>query len=143
MYEVDVAELEDLIRALLLGTAFGDVLCVLLLSIDGTSVKPADALVRFLDDSDGGLLTLEVETTDRSGLLMALSKALFEQRVQIVRSEVRTVSGRVFDRFTVVEFDGSGISPARRLDIQVAVLHAIEPARRSSPPSQGVEGHGG
>jgi [protein-PII] uridylyltransferase len=139
----DVAALEELISALLLGTANAAELAERQARIDGPSQKPADALVRFLDDSDGGLLTLEVETTDRSGLLMALSKALFEQRVQIVRSEVRTVSGRVFDRFTVVEFDGSGISPARRLDIQVAVLHAIEPARRSSPPSQGVEGHGG
>jgi [protein-PII] uridylyltransferase len=96
----------------------------------------ADTIVRFLDDKEGGLATLEVETDDRSGLLMALSRALFEQRVQIVRSEVRTVDRRVFDRFTVVEFDGSPITPARRLEIQVAVLNAVEPARRaqSVPP---------
>ena len=62
--------------------------------------------------------------------------ALFEQRVQIMESEVRTVEDRVFDRFRLVEFDGTPISSARRLEIQVAVLSAIEPARRSVlPPS--------
>lgn len=95
------------------------------------AVTRVDTVVRFLDDKEGGLATLEVETNDRSGLLLALSRALFEQRVQIIRSEVKTLERRVFDRFTVVELDGSPISPARRLDIQVAVLNAVEPARRS------------
>lgn len=84
-------------------------------------------VVRFLDASDGTLATLEVETGDRSGLLYALSRALFEQGVQIVESEVKTLDDRVFDRFTLVELDGSPISPTRRLEIQVAVLSAIEP----------------
>ncbi|HEX7671794.1 MAG TPA: hypothetical protein VF395_19505 [Polyangiaceae bacterium] len=96
--------------------------------------KSADATVRFVADPSGGLATLEVETTDRSGLLFSLATALFEQRVQIVESEVRTVEDRVFDRFRLVEFDGTPISSARRLEIQVAVLSAIEPARRSGPP---------
>ncbi len=97
--------------------------------------RPADATVRFVADASGGLATLEVETTDRSGLLFSLATALFEQRVQIVESEVRTVEERVFDRFRVVEFDGTPISSARRLEIQVAILSAIEPARRSVLPS--------
>ena len=81
--------------------------------------------VRFIEDEVGALSVLEVETGDRSGLLLALSQALFAQRVQIVQSAVRTRKGRVFDRFVVVELDGSPISPARRLSIQVAVLGAI------------------
>jgi [protein-PII] uridylyltransferase len=97
--------------------------------------KTADATVRFVADPSGGLATLEVETTDRSGLLFSLASALFEQNVQIVESEVRTVDGRVFDRFRLVELDGSPISAAHRLEIQVAVLNAIEPARRSVPPT--------
>jgi len=96
--------------------------------------KSVDATVRFVADASGGLATLEVETTDRSGLLFSLATALFEQRVQIVESEVRTVDERVFDRFRLVEFDGTPISSARRLEIQVAILSAIEPARRSVPP---------
>jgi [protein-PII] uridylyltransferase len=95
---------------------------------------PMDATVRFLADPAGGLSTLEVETTDRSGLLFSLASALFEQRVQIVESEVRTVDARVFDRFRLVEFDGTAISSGRRLEIQVAVLNAMEPARRTVPP---------
>lgn len=131
----EIAALEELIESLLEGSA-----TVETLAKKGEPFvappRPADTLVRFLDDSDGGLTTLEVETTDRSGLLFALSTALFQQRVQIVRSEVRTVESRVFDRFTLVEFDGSPITPARRLDIQVAVMHAVEPARRSQPPQR-------
>jgi UTP:GlnB (protein PII) uridylyltransferase len=96
-----------------------------------------DATVRFVADPSGGLATLEVETTDRSGLLFSLASALFSQRVQIVESEVRTMDERVFDRFRLVEFDGAAISSARRLEIQVAILNAIEPARRSAPPSDG------
>jgi [protein-PII] uridylyltransferase len=84
-------------------------------------------VVRFIESRDGVLGTLEVETGDRSGLLLALSRALFEQRVQIVESEVKTVEDRVYDRFSVVELDGSPISSDRRLQIQVAVMSAIEP----------------
>jgi UTP:GlnB (protein PII) uridylyltransferase len=75
---------------------------------------------------------LEVETDDRSGLLLALAHALFEQNVQIEESEVRTVEGRVYDRFHIVEFDSKPINPARRLEIQVAVLSAIQPVGRTA-----------
>jgi [protein-PII] uridylyltransferase len=90
-------------------------------------VKVSETIVRFLESKDGALSTLEVETDDRSGLLLALAHALFEQDVQIEESEVRTVEGRVYDRFHIVEFDGKPIAPARRLEIQVAVLSAIQP----------------
>jgi UTP:GlnB (protein PII) uridylyltransferase len=95
---------------------------------ESTPARPGDfgTVVRFLESHDGMLGTLEVETGDRSGLLLALSQALFEQRVQIIESEVKTVDDRVYDRFTVVEIDGKPISPERRLELQVAVLSAIE-----------------
>jgi UTP:GlnB (protein PII) uridylyltransferase len=94
--------------------------------------------VRFIEGEDGTLCTLEVETRDRSGLLLVLTRALVAQRVTITRSEVRTFSTRVFDRFTIAEFDGSPISEARRLEIQVGVLSAIEtpwsvPAKNRQP----------
>lgn len=82
--------------------------------------------VRFLEGPSGELSVLEVETTDRSGLLMALTHALYEQQVQIVRSEVHTDGGRVVDRFTIVELDDTPIKPERRLDIQVGVLGALQ-----------------
>jgi [protein-PII] uridylyltransferase len=93
------------------------------------AVTPAakETVVRFIEGEDGTFATLEVETFDRSGLLLALSQALFSQRVQIVGSQVKTRGGRVFDRFHIVELDNKSISPARRLEIQVAILSAIDP----------------
>lgn len=85
-----------------------------------------ETVVRFVEGPDRSL-TLEVETDDQSGLLLVLSRALFEARVQIAESEVRTLGGRVYDRFHICEFNGSPISPSRRLEIQVAVLSAIQP----------------
>lgn len=90
--------------------------------------------VRFLEDASGRLSVLEVETDDRSGLLWAITRALFEQRVQIVSSRVRTEGGRVHDSFTIVELDGSPIAPSRRLNIQVALLAAIQTGLTPSPP---------
>ncbi len=86
--------------------------------------------VRFLEGAGGALTVLEVTTGDRSGLLSLLAGALFEQRVQIVAAQVQTQGGRVHDTFSVVELDGSPISPARRLGIQVAVLTAVDIAQR-------------
>jgi [protein-PII] uridylyltransferase len=88
----------------------------------------SETVVRFLESKAGDLSTLEVETDDRSGLLLSLAHALFDQRVQIVESEVKTMGSRVFDRFHIVELDGRPIGAARRLEIQVAVLSAVQPA---------------
>ncbi|MCA9632572.1 MAG: hypothetical protein KC766_33190 [Myxococcales bacterium] len=90
----------------------------------------AETRVRFVESADGGLNVLEVETRDRSGLLSALANALFEKNVQIVEAQVRTRDGEVHDRFSVVELDGSPIDSSRRLDIQVAVLTAVDTAQR-------------
>jgi len=93
-----------------------------------TDEKTYETTIRFIEGDDGELTTLEVQTVDRSGLLLALAQALFEQGVQITRSEVRTEGDRVRDRFVILELDGSPIGLARRLDIQVAVLAAIDPS---------------
>jgi [protein-PII] uridylyltransferase len=93
----------------------------------GSTPAAKETVVRFIEGEDGTFATLEVETFDRSGLLLALSQALFAQRVQIVGSQVKTRGGRVYDRFHIVELDNKPISPARRLEIQVAILSAIDP----------------
>lgn len=84
--------------------------------------------VRFIESDTGQFSTLEVETDDHSGLLQTLASALFQAGVQINSSQIRTDGTRVFDRFNILELDGSPVSQARRLEIQVAVLGAIEPA---------------
>ncbi|HYO97899.1 MAG TPA: hypothetical protein VER33_25510, partial [Polyangiaceae bacterium] len=86
-----------------------------------------ETVVRFIENADGNFSTLEVETGDRSGLLLALSQALFQQGVQIIGSQVKTVGGRVYDRFHIVELDNSAIGAPRRLEIQVAILSALDP----------------
>ena len=95
-----------------------------------------DTRVRFIEGEDGALSTLEVETDDRSGLLLTLARALSSQKVSVERSEVRTVNSRVLDRFTLAEHDGAPISDARRLNIQVAVISAIESLAWTPRPSQ-------
>jgi UTP:GlnB (protein PII) uridylyltransferase len=101
-------------------------------------VTASESRVRFIEDEEGALSTLEIETEDRSGLLYSLSRALFAQRVHVLRCEVRTESSRrVVDRFKIAESDGSAVGPGRRLEIQVAVLSAIEPAKRLSSAAPG------
>lgn len=114
--------------------------------IDPSQAQPApqpepagtshDTRVRFIEDGDGKLCTLEVETDDRSGLLFTLARALSNQKVSVEQSEVNTVDSRVRDRFTLAEHDGSPINEARRLHIQVAVISAIESLVWTPRPSQ-------
>lgn len=85
-----------------------------------------ETTVRFIEDRNGTLSTLEVEATDRTGLLLVLTRALYEQEVQIVSSSIRTEGGRVRDRFEITELDESPIRPERRLLVQVAVLTAVQ-----------------
>lgn len=82
--------------------------------------------VRFLENSVGQLATLEVETNDRSGLLWVITRALHQANVQIVGSQIRTQGRRVLDRFVLEEIGGNPITNERRLEIQVAVLSAVE-----------------
>jgi [protein-PII] uridylyltransferase len=85
-----------------------------------------EANVRFVEDKDGQLSWLEVVTDDRAGLLLTLSRVLFEQKVQIVSSHVRTDAGKVRDKFAITELNDDPIGKERRLEVQVAVLSAIQ-----------------
>ncbi len=96
------------------------------LSAAGGADETVATRVRFIEGEDGALSTLEVETGDRAGLLLSLAQALTKQSVAIVRSEVRTFDRRVLDRFTLRDAVGEPISEAHRLQVQVAVLGAIQ-----------------
>ena len=82
--------------------------------------------VTFNETVNLGLSVLTVETYDRPGLLLAITLALFQARVQIVSSEAETTGERVVDRFSIVELDGSPILRNRRGAVQTAVLAAID-----------------
>jgi UTP:GlnB (protein PII) uridylyltransferase len=94
------------------------------LSSQVIAMRP-ETTVRFIE-GEGGCNVLEVETSERSGFVHGLSRALLQESVQIVRAEVKRVSGGTVDRFTIAEHDGSPIRAAKRLALQVAVLAAVD-----------------
>jgi [protein-PII] uridylyltransferase len=120
----DIARIGEALRALLGGTLSVDDLLR-----DGRVAPPpppgASTRVTF-DEDPARRVILTVETFDRPGLLLAITRALFRAGVQILGSEATTKDGRVVDRFTVVERDGSPIIAKRRGILQMEVLSAIE-----------------
>ena len=118
-------------------TSIGQVLGALLdgsMSVDAIAARPvstppplseSDAVVRFEDQDEEGLAVMTIDATDRPGMLLAISRALFTQRVQIVRSLVRTADGRVHNRFDLAEIDGTPITNERRATISGVVRGAI------------------
>ena len=79
--------------------------------------------VSFSDSPDDGGFVLTVQTHDRPGLLLAITRTLFQSGLRISRSEVRTRSGVVCDRFHLLEQDGSAVSETLRRRVQ-AEVHA-------------------
>lgn len=129
--DADIARIRDVLGGLVTGS----------LSIDGVAreararrAHPPGATTRvaFEENSDAGLVVLTVETFDRPGLLLVITRALFRARVQIIASEASTRDGRVVDRFTIVEFDGAPVRGHRRGVLQVEVLAAIDALARGA-----------
>jgi [protein-PII] uridylyltransferase len=123
--EADVERIADVLRGLVTGK----------LTIDGVAAAAraerapsagASTRVRFDEKTESGLAVLTVETSDRPGLLLAVTRALHRARVQILASEATTHEGRVVDRFTLVELDGAPLRANRRGVLQVEVLAAID-----------------
>ena len=86
---------------------------------------PGMTSVRFEDNEDGAGV-LVVQTFDRPGLLLTISRCLFCLDIQVVRSEVNTSQGRVLDRFYLIDFDRRPIAEDRRAHIEAEVLAAVE-----------------
>jgi [protein-PII] uridylyltransferase len=94
----------------------------------GRARGSSDVRVRMVLDDRQKLAAVDVETSDRPGLLFVLTDALAQQRVQIVRSEIRTIVGRAFDRFYILELDGSHVARQRESALASALQHALHPA---------------
>ncbi len=86
----------------------------------------AETSIHFVEREAEPWLTLEVQTNDRSGLLLAITAALLGESVQITESRITTDGHRVHDRFDLVHADGSRIGQGRLQRIQLAVLAAID-----------------
>jgi len=84
------------------------------------------AVVRFLENAAGNLVILEIETSDRCGLLLGLCRALFEQGIQIIGSRIQVNEGRIYGRFEIVEESHRPIALERRRVIKHAVMSAVD-----------------
>jgi [protein-PII] uridylyltransferase len=127
--EADVERISGVLRQLITGEL--SIESVVERARSSRPVPPGAATnVTFDEDDDEGLVVLTVETFDRPGLLLAITLALFRANVQIIASDAVTRAGRVVDRFSIVEVDGSPIRRSRRGVVQIEVLEAIHALSR-------------
>ncbi len=82
-------------------------------------------VVRFDPVDQDGRAVLHVEAPDRPGILLTITRELFQQGSQINRSLVRTADGRAYNQFELSEFSGQPLSEERREQIRVAVVAAM------------------
>ncbi len=140
--QADITRIGDVLTALVSGEA--TVESVLRKARLPPRVAPGEStVVTFSAGPAEGPCLLTVETIDRPGVLVAITHALFRSGVQIVASDVASRNGRVFDHFTLVEGDGSPVSPSRRGAVRQEVLSSIEAfarltsrKRSSRPPKR-------
>src|SRR5580658_10365661 len=92
-------------------------------------------MVAFDAVDEDALSSLRVEAPDRPGMLLTITLALFQQGTQIVRSLVRTATGRAFNRFELVEFSGGPLSEERREQVRTAVHAALTLTSEYKAPS--------
>jgi [protein-PII] uridylyltransferase len=125
--DTECARIADVLRALVTGELSAEA------EVKGAKLpEPRQAFATriALDDTEKGELVMTIETSDRPGLLLAITRALFRAGVQIVATEATTENGRVADRFTIVELDGSRIGDKRRRSLQTDVLAAVDTVAR-------------
>lgn len=82
-------------------------------------------VVRFADAEQESRAVLSVEAPDRPGILLTITFELYKQGAQILRSLVRTVDGRAYNEFEIVEFSGAPLSQERREQIREAIAAAL------------------
>lgn len=87
--------------------------------------EAAETRVRF-DDGKDGTTVLTVEAVDRPGLLLAVTRTVFAAGLQIVGLRATTEGGRAIDRLHLAELDGKPLGIDRRLELQTAILAAME-----------------
>jgi [protein-PII] uridylyltransferase len=92
----------------------------------------ASARVRFETDEKDGSTVLTVEATDRPGLLLAVTQALFRAGVQIIGLRATTERGSAVDRFKLADAGGKPLGRERLFALQIAILGAIEEGTYSS-----------
>jgi UTP:GlnB (protein PII) uridylyltransferase len=126
----EIESVESLLIDLTRGDRFAESL-VARAKVEVPYSAPGLTWVRFEEDQDDKAV-LVVQTLDRPGLLLAITRCLFCLDIQIVRSEVDTTHGTAVDRFYLLGFDGRPIAQDRRTHVESEVMAAVESQRRGS-----------
>jgi UTP:GlnB (protein PII) uridylyltransferase len=122
----DVAAIGEMVDALVRGNAKFDASVRFARAI---RTAEASTRVRFEHAPPGegdGTMVLTVEATDRPGLLLVVTKAIFRAGLQIIGLRATSEQGRATDRFHLAELDGKPLLQARLLSLQVEILSALE-----------------
>lgn len=129
----DVPEIESLIVALAEGrVTFAGAVAV----VPGPRARGGATNVRFEHDDRTGKTSLTIVAVDRPGLLLVVTKTLFEAGLQIVALRATTENGQAVDRFELAEQGGTPLRRDRMFALQTAILCAIDESgeTRSVPP---------
>jgi [protein-PII] uridylyltransferase len=125
----ETAAIADRIAALVSGATSLDEIAPDPASPAASGAPIGEVTVRFEENDDEGTAALTVDATDAPALLYRTARTLYGEGVQIVRSLVRTVDGKVHNRFDLLERDGGPLSAERRDAIRIAVAATLR-----SPP---------
>lgn len=120
----DVAAIGEMVDALVRGSATFD--SAPKVARAALRRGAAETRVRFDDGAGDGTMVLTVEATDRPGLLLVVTKAIFRAGLQIVGLRATSDQGRAVDRFHLAEQDGKPLLQARLLALQVQIFSALE-----------------
>jgi [protein-PII] uridylyltransferase len=121
--ERDVAAIGEMVDALVRGNAKFDASVRFARAIRSASESTR---VLFDDGAGDGTMVLTVEATDRPGLLLVVTKAIFRAQLQIIGLRATSDGGRAIDRFHLAELDGKPLVQARLLSLQIEIFTALE-----------------
>ena len=119
----DIATLGELVDALVRGNAKVEEAVGFARAIVAAGVSTR---VLFDDGAKDGTMVLTIEATDRPGLLLLVTQAIFRAELQIIGLRATSEQGRAIDRFHLAELDGKPLLLARLLALQVEIFAAIE-----------------
>ena len=119
----DVAAIGEMVDALVRGNADFDPAVQFARAMRSGA---SSTRVRFDDGAGDGTMILTVEATDRPGLLLVVTKAIFRAGLQIIGLRATSEEGRAIDRFHLAELDGKPLVQARLLSLQVEIFTALE-----------------
>jgi [protein-PII] uridylyltransferase len=85
-----------------------------------------DTRISFVDDTEQGGTTMEIECNDIPGLLSRVAAAMSQQGVQVHDARIATFGERVEDTFLVSDMHGGPLDPALRQSLETSIKQFLE-----------------